>query len=171
MISHFLDIALRAGVIYLVVIIGLRLLGKKHVAQLSIIDLVLILLISNAVQNAMVGDDSTLLGGVVAAAVLLIMNFLLTAVLYRFRGIDRALEGTPTLLIHNGSTILPHLVQEKITVEELERVVREHGIDNLREVKTAVMEVDGTVSVVSRNGNEHSIENFKRRRPKFQFRR
>ncbi len=171
MMSHFLDIALRSSVIYLVVIVGLRLLGKKHVAQLSIIDLVLILLISNAVQNAMVGDDSTLLGGVVAAVVLLLMNYVLTLVQYKFRPADRIFQGTPTLLVHNGFAILPHLAAEKITFEELERVVREHGIDSIREVKSAVMEVDGTISVVSRAGNEHRIENFKRRRPKFQLKR
>lgn len=171
MITHFLDIALRSAVIYLVVIVGLRLLGKKHVAQLSIVDLVLILLISNAVQNAMVGDDSSLLGGVVAAVVLLVMNYILTAVLYRYRPMDRVFQGTPTLLVHNGTAIFSHLEGEKITIEELERVVREHGIGSLTEVKSAVMEVDGTISVVSRSGNEHAIENFKRRRPKFQLRR
>jgi uncharacterized membrane protein YcaP (DUF421 family) len=169
--SHLFDIVLRSGVIYFVVIVGLRLLGKKHVAQLSIIDLVLILLISNAVQNAMVGDDSSLLGGVVAAGALLLINYLLTVVLYKFRLVDRLFEGTPTLLVYNGNVIFPHLAQEKITFEELERVVREHGIGTVQEVKIAVMEVDGTVSVVSRSGSEHKIENFRHRRPKFQPRK
>ncbi|MBI3363766.1 MAG: DUF421 domain-containing protein [Ignavibacteriae bacterium] len=166
-----LDIILRSAAVYAVVILGLRLLGKKHVAQLSIIDLVLILLISNAVQNAMVGDDSSLIGGIVAAATLLVVNYILTIVLYRFRLADKLFEGTPTLLVHNGSAIHTHLAQEKITADELERVIREHGIDGIAEVKSAIMEVDGTVSVVPRAGNEKHIETFKRHRTKFQQKR
>jgi len=165
------DIILRSAAVYVVVIIGLRLLGKKHVAQLSIVDLVLILLISNAVQNAMVGDDTSLVGGVVAAATLLIVNFILSYVLYRFRLADKLFEGTPTLLVHDGHAIHLHLAQEKITVDELERVIREHGIDGIAEVKTAIMEVDGTVSVVPRAGNDKRIEVFKRHRSKYQQRR
>ncbi len=168
---NILDIVLRSAAIYVVVILGLRLLGKKHVAQLTIVDLVLILLISNAVQNAMVGDDTTLLGGIIAAVTLLIVNALLTYVLYRFRPADRLLEGTPTLLVHNGTPIRVHLAQEKITEEELERVIREHGIGSIREVKSAVMEVDGSISVVPRSGQDRTIENFKHRRPKFQPRK
>ncbi len=167
----FLDIVLRSAVIYIVVIVGLRLLGKKHVAQLTIVDLVLILLISNAVQNAMVGDDTSLIGGVIAAVTLLAVNAVLTYVLYRYRPADMLLEGTPTLLVHNGDALRAHLAQEKITEEELERVIREHGIGSIREVKSAVMEVDGSISVVPRTGQERTIENFKHRRPKFQPRK
>ncbi len=171
MILHLLDIVLRSGTIYVIVIIGLRLLGKKHVAQLSIVDLVLILLISNAVQNAMVGDDSSLIGGIIAAATLLIINYFLSITLYRSRVADLYFEGTPTLLVHNGAMIATHLAAEKITVEELERVIREHGIDGIREVKSAIMEVDGTISVVPKNGGDRIIENFKHRRPKSQPRK
>jgi uncharacterized membrane protein YcaP (DUF421 family) len=171
MSSQLLDIVLRSAVVYLVVVLGLRLLGKKHVAQLSIVDLVLILLISNAVQNAMVGENSTLLGGIVAAATLLVLNALLTYLLYRSPAADRLFEGTPTLLVHNGFVIHDHLSREMITEEELERVVREHGIASLRDVKIAVMEVDGTVSVVPREGHDRRIENFKHRRSKFQPRK
>ncbi len=171
MISPLADIVLRSAAVYFVVVLGLRLLGKKHVAQLSIVDLVLLLLISNAVQNAMVGDDSSLLGGVVAAATLLALNALLTLLLYRSRTADLLFEGTPTLLVHNGFVIHAHLSRERITEEELERVVREHGIASLREVKIAVMEVDGSVSVVPREGHDRRIENFKHRRPKSQPRK
>jgi len=166
-----LDIVVRSAVVYIVVILGLRLLGKKHVAQLSIIDLVLILLLSNAVQNAMVGDDSSLVGGILAAATLLGLNFVFTFILYRFRLADKIFEGTPTLLVHNGQAILSHLAQEKITADELDRVIREHGVDGIKEVKTAVMEVDGTISVVPRAGKEKHIETFKHHRTKFQQKR
>jgi uncharacterized membrane protein YcaP (DUF421 family) len=158
------DIAVRSAVVYLAIIVGLRLLGKKHMAQLSIPDFVLVLLISNAVQNAMVGNDVTLTGGLIAAATLIIVNYLLSWVLYRFRKTDTVLEGTPTLLIHHGRMIREHLEREKITVAELEGIIREHGLEDSSKVKSAVMEVDGTISVVPRDAREHRIETFKDRK-------
>ncbi len=171
MLQTILDIVLRSTVVFIVVLFGLRLLGKRHVAQLSIVDLVLILLISNAVQNAMVGPDVSLLGGIVAAATLLVLSYAITIVLYRSRRVERFFEGTPTLLVHNGKIILRHLEQEKITEEELLRVIREHGIESIADVKTAIMEADGTVSVIPRLGNEMHIETFKHRRTKYQQRK
>lgn len=170
MLSTILDIALRSSIIYIAILLGLRLLGKRHVAQLSLVDFVLVLLISNAVQNAMVGSDSSLLGGVVAAATLLILNFVISAVLYRSTRFDVLLEGNPTLLVHNGRAIRKHLEQERITEEELERAVREHGIGSIGEVRNAVMELDGSISVVPRDGEEKQIESFKHRRTRFQRR-
>ena len=171
MLSTILDIVLRSAVIFVVVLAGLRILGKRHVAQLSIVDLVLILLISNAVQNAMVGPDVSLVGGIAAAVTLLVMSYLFTLLLYRSKRAERFFEGTPTLLIHNGKIIPRHLAQEKITEEELERVIREHGIENISDVKNAVMEADGTVSVIQKSGGEKSIETFKRRKTKYQQRK
>jgi uncharacterized membrane protein YcaP (DUF421 family) len=167
----FLNIALRSALIYVVVLLGLRLLGKRHVAQLSILDFVLILLISNAVQNAMVGEDTSLAGGIVAAVTLLALNYLFSNLLYRSRKAELILEGTPTLLIHNGEVILPHLAAERLTEDELLRVAREHGIEHLGEVKTAVMELDGTISIIPKTGGEKRIETFKHRRSRIQQRR
>jgi len=160
-------IVFRTGVIYLVVLFGLRLLGKRHVAQLSIIDFVLVLLISNAVQNAMVGDDSSLWGGVIAAGTLLLINYFITMITVRFRKADIMIEGTPTLLVLNGSVIHDHLVKEQLSVEELESAIREHGFESIAEIKMAVMELDGTISVISRNTDERRIETFKHRRSKY----
>jgi uncharacterized membrane protein YcaP (DUF421 family) len=160
-------IILRTGIIYLVVLLGLRLLGKRHVAQLSLVDFVLVLLISNAVQNAMVGDDSSLWGGIIAAVTLLVINYIITIIMMRFRKADIMLEGTPTLLVHNGSVIHDHLMKEQLSVEELERAIREHGFESIAQVKMAVMELDGTISVISRNTDERRIETFKHRRSKY----
>lgn len=171
MLTTILDIVLRSAVVFIVVLAGLRLLGKRHVAQLSIVDLVLILLISNAVQNAMVGPDVSLVGGIVAAATLLVLSYLFTMLLYRSRRAERFFEGTPTLLVHNGKAIPSHLDQEKITEEELERVIREHGIESISDVKNAVMESDGTVSVIQKAGGEKHIEAFKHRKTKYQQRK
>jgi uncharacterized membrane protein YcaP (DUF421 family) len=166
--APLLDIVIRSAVVYLFVLIGLRILGKRHVAQLSIVDLVLILLISNAVQNAMVGGDSSIVGGIVAAGTLILLNYIITIISFKFRKIDVLLEGTPTLLIHNGRILQESLMREKLTEEELERVIREHGIEKIEEVRLAIMELDGTVSVISKIEDEKKIETFKHRRTKYQ---
>ena len=168
MTNGILEIIARSAVIYLFVLLGLRVLGKRHIAQLTILDFVLILLISNVVQNAMVGNDSSLAGGIVAAAALLALNYVLTFLLQRFGKVEKLFEGTPTLLVHNGRSIREHLAQEKITEEELERVIREHGIQSISEVKNVVMELDGTISVIGMDRTEKHIETFKHRRTKYQ---
>jgi uncharacterized membrane protein YcaP (DUF421 family) len=165
--NSFMIIVFRTGIIYLVVLFGLRLLGKRHVAQLSLIDFVLVLLISNAVQNAMVGDDSSLWGGVIAAGTLLVINYFITMITVRFRKADMMFEGTPTLLVLNGSVIHEHLLKEQLSLDELERAIREHGFESVAQIKMAVMELDGTISIISQNTVERRIETFKHRRSKF----
>lgn len=171
MATQLLDIALRSAAMYIVILLGLRLLGKSHLAQLSMPDFVFVLLISNAVQNAMVGNDSSLIGGIVAASTLLLLNYLLTLLQFRFRRANVLIGGTPTLLIHEGEVIREHLEHEKITVDELTRVIREHGIEQISDVKNAVMEVDGTISVIPRGDQEKRIETFKHHRTKYQQRK
>lgn len=168
MISHLATIALNSTIVFLVVLVGLRLLGKRHVAQLSLVDLVLILLISNTVQNAMVGDSSSLADGIVSAITLLGVSYLITFFLYKFKKAEQFVEGSPTLLIHNGNIIQKHLEQEKITEEELHRAMREHGIEQLTDIKSAIMEADGTISIIPSSEHHKTIETFKHRRSKYQ---
>jgi uncharacterized membrane protein YcaP (DUF421 family) len=140
------EIALRTGVIYLVVLIGVRLSGKREVGQMTPFDLTLLLLISNSVQNAMTGPDTSLLGGVVAAATLLLVNYLvgeLSGVNRRFR---KLVEGQPSLLVHDGEVIDAHMAKEHVSRDDLERALREHGIANAKDVALAVLEVDGSIS-------------------------
>src|SRR4051812_36229962 len=108
------EIMLRCGVVYLAILAALRAVGKRHVAQLSIVDFVLVLLVSNAVQNAMVGSDSTVIGGLVAAATLIGINVALTYLVVRSERLGTFLEGDPTLLIRNGEILDSHLVREGI---------------------------------------------------------
>ena len=133
-------------------------------------DTVLILLISKAVQNAMAGSDNSLLGGIIAALTLLVMSYFFTLILSRSRKAEHLFEGTPTLLVHNGKVIHKHLQQERITEDELERAVREHGVENIRHVKNAVMEADGTISVIPIDGVEKHIDTFRHHRMKYQQR-
>jgi uncharacterized membrane protein YcaP (DUF421 family) len=142
------NIALRSLLVYVAVLLGLRLMGKREMGQMTVFDLVVILLIANAVQNAMVGRDSSLQGGVLAAFVLLVANR--GVGLLRLRGgrWGLLLEGTPTVLVEEGEFIQPHLRKEGLDRGEVEMAIREHGLDSVSAVKLAVLETDGSISIV-----------------------
>src|SRR5436190_22946953 len=112
-----LEIALRTGIVYFLVLIGIRISGKREVGQMTPFDLTLLLLLSNSVQNAMTGPDTSLIGGAVAALVLLALNFLLAEVSGINRRFRKALQGSPTLLIHNGECISTHMAKEHISMD------------------------------------------------------
>jgi len=141
-----LQIALRTAVIYLVVLIGVRLSGKREVGQMTPFDLTLLLLLSNSVQNAMTGPDTSLAGGVVAATTLLVLNYVIGALSGRNTGVRHVVQGEPSLLVHDGQAIESHMDREHVSMDELERALREHGIANVRDVALAVLEVDGSIS-------------------------
>ena len=140
------EIAVRSTAVYLLVIVGIRLSGKREVGQMTPFDLTLLLLLSNSVQNAMTGPDTSLAGGAVAASTLLVLNFIIG----RFSGTNRAfrkfIEGKPTLLVHNGEVIVDHMRRERVSMDELKRAMREHNIEDVSQVALAVLEVDGTIS-------------------------
>lgn len=151
MLNGFLEIVVRSVIVYLFIVFAIRLFGKKEIAQLSIADLVFILLISNAVQNAMVGSDSSLLGGLVAAASLFLINMIFKYITFKSKKVSELVEGEPVMLIHDGIVIKEHLDKERITMEELETAVREHGVKDIKKVNLAVLEVDGNISILSDN--------------------
>jgi uncharacterized membrane protein YcaP (DUF421 family) len=142
------EIALRSAIVYLAILLGLRLFGKRQLGQLSIGDLVMILLIANAVQNAMVGPDVSLQGGLTAALVLLVMNFLVVRVLGRTALGERLLEGGPTLLVKDGRILADGVRREGVAPEEVQMAIREHGIPDASGVRAAYLEPDGTISVI-----------------------
>ena len=150
------EIILRSVVVYLFIIVAIRLFGKKEFSQLTIIDLVFILLISNSVQNAMVGTNSSLLGGIVAAVSLFITNYLLKIFLFKNRTASRLFQGDPVMLIHEGVVLKEHLKKEHITIEELELAAREHGVSSLNDVNLAILEIDGSISILSDSYQKHS---------------
>jgi len=141
-----LQIVLRTGVIYLVVLIGVRLSGKREVGQMTPFDLTLLLLLSNSVQNAMTGPDTSLLGGIVAACTLLGMNYIVGSISGSHRGFRRFVQGQPSLLVHDGEVIEAHMAREHVSMDELQRALREHGIAQCKDVALAVLEVDGSIS-------------------------
>src|SRR6266481_5865135 len=143
-----LEIVLRTTVIYVLVLLGIRLTGKREVGQMTPFDLTLLLLLSNSVQNAMTGPDTSLVGGVVAALVLLVLNYLLAEYSGMNRRFRKLIQGSPTLLVHNGECIASHIVKEHISMDELNRALREHGVGSVKEAALAVLEVDGAISVL-----------------------
>ena len=152
-LNPYLEIILRSAAVYIFIVAAIRLFGKKELSQLSTTDLVFIVLISNSVQNAMVGANSSLSGGLLAAFVLFSLNYLLKFLMYHSLSFKDLIEGKPVILIHNGKADLKQLRKAKITLDELEEAVREHGVENHEKVKVAILEVDGNISVISGEKN------------------
>jgi uncharacterized membrane protein YcaP (DUF421 family) len=146
-----LEVAFRTVLVYAIVLAGIRLTGKREVGQMATFELVLILLLANAVQNAMTGPDTSLSGGIVSACTLLLTNILVTRLSSRSRKLRAAFEGTPTVLILKGSIINKNMEKEHIVHEELEQALREHGVSTVTEVGIAVLEVDGSISVLKKD--------------------
>jgi len=144
---HLLAIIVaRTAVIYLVILLGVRLSGKREVGQMTPFDLTLLLLISNAVQNAMTGGDTSLMGGVAAAATLLVLNYLVAGLAGGNRRFRKFVEGQPSLLVHDGRILSEQMAKEHVSMDELQRALREHGIPKYQDVALAVLEVDGSIS-------------------------
>jgi len=156
--NDFTPIVISSTVVYLFLVLAIRLFGKKEIAQLSVIDLVFILLISNAVQNAMVGGDSTLTGGLVAASTLFVVNFILKRLLFWSPKLNQLLQGSPIMLVYNGKIDQDHLVKTGISMEELQAAIREHGVESVEEVDLAVLETDGNISILSEQFRKQSIK-------------
>ena len=159
--NNYVRIIFSTMVIYLFIVIAIRLFGKKELAQLSVVDMVFILLISNAVQNAMVGPDSTLSGGLVAASTLFVMNYLFKYLLYRFPKFGKVVEGETIMLIYKGKLMESHLKRARITFEELMEAVREHGVASVEEVDLSILEVDGNISVLSHEFQKKTVKRRK----------
>jgi uncharacterized membrane protein YcaP (DUF421 family) len=156
----YLKIILCTIVIYFFMIIALRLFGKKELSQITIYDLVFILLISNAVQNAMVVGDNSLLGGVLAALTLFVVSWIFNYAKYRSPAFDKLIEGDAIILVANGKIIPQHMEKCKMTDKELMEIIREHGFSNLKDVNTVIFEVDGNMSVISKT---HQISKRKKK--------
>jgi len=161
--NNYVRIILSTVAVYLFLIIAIRLFGKKELAQLSVFDLVFILLISNVVQNAMTGPDTTLSGGLIGAAALFIVNYLLKFLEFRFPFFSKAIQGEAVMLIFKGKVNRSNLERAKITMDELIEAIREHGVTTIEEVDLAVFEVDGNISVLS---DQFKRKTSRRRKPR-----
>ncbi|PYO70819.1 MAG: DUF421 domain-containing protein [Gemmatimonadetes bacterium] len=143
-----LDVALRTTIVYFALLVGLRLTGTRQLGQMSTFDLVLLLIIANAVQNAMVGPDTSLVGGLVAAGILIGWHRVVDWWRLRSRGFAKLLAGEGIMLIHHGRVLDTHCARAGIRREELLQALREHGVADIGDVLLAVLEPDGSISVI-----------------------
>lgn len=147
---------IRSAVIYLVMIFGLRIFGKREVGQFTIFDLVLVLLIANAVQPAMTGPDNSLSGGLIIIATLLLINLAVGQLRERSTLFRWLVQAHPTVICQDGKWLLDALRREGVDLEDAEAAVREHGIEHVDAVKLAVLETDGSISVVPKESIVHN---------------
>lgn len=159
--QDLLTITGRSVAVYLFIVLAIRLFGKKELAQLSVVDLVFILLISNSVQNAMVGPDTSLAGGLMAAVALFVTNYVLKYILLRNERINKLLQGEPVMLVYKGRVKQKGLSVAQISEEELLAAVREHGVEHISDVDLAVLEVDGNISVMSNDFHKKTTKKRK----------
>ena len=141
------EFVVRGVVVYGFLVILLRLTGKRQIGQLSPFDLVLLLIISNAVQNSMNAGDNSLIGGLISAASLVAINFILGLVTFKSAKLEAIIEGRPQILIHNGEVFEDVMLDAKLTQQELDSTLRQLGYFDLKDVKLAILENNGKVTV------------------------
>jgi uncharacterized membrane protein YcaP (DUF421 family) len=158
----YLIISAKSIAVYFFIILAIRVFGKKELAQLSVVDLVFILLISNSVQNAMVGSNVSLSGGIIAALSLFMANYLLKLLFRYFPKFSKIVQGDKILLVHNGIVCIKGMNEAMMSMDELERAIREHGVASVKDVNLAILEVDGNVSILSNDFAQKSIQRRKK---------
>jgi uncharacterized membrane protein YcaP (DUF421 family) len=145
-----LEKVLRPVIVYFFLVVGLRLAGKRELAQLNTFDLVVLLTLSNTVQNAIIGNDNSVLGGIIGAATLLALNYLVVRFLFTHAKLDEIVEGTPEVIIEHGQIKQGVLRKELITLPELEVAAHKQGFASLHEIEKAVLEPGGSLSFIAR---------------------
>lgn len=148
------ELVLRGVVVYAFLIVLLRLTGKRQVGQLAPFDLVLLLVLSNAVQNSMNGGDNSLVGGLLSATTLIVVNWLVGLATFRSRRLEAMIEGRPQMLVHNGVLFEDVLARAQLTRHELNAALRQGGCACVEEVHTAILENNGSISVTPRRNHQ-----------------
>jgi uncharacterized membrane protein YcaP (DUF421 family) len=152
-----LEKILRPIFVYAFLVVSLRLSGKRELVQLNPFDLVVLLTLSNTVQNAIIGDDNSVLGGIIGATSLLVTNYLVVRFLYDHRKLDQLVEGRADILIANGRVQTRHLKKELITMEQLEAAARKQGFSSLRDVEQCILEPGGTLCFIGKKPDTEDI--------------
>ena len=150
------ELIVRAIIVYVFLIVLLRLTGKRQIGQLAPFDLVLLLVLSNSVQNSMNGGDNSLIGGIISATTLIALNFALGTLTFRSKRMERLIEGQPEVLIHNGRLFEKTMARAQLTHHELNAALRQAGCSTIAEVHCAILENNGTITVTPRSSGETS---------------
>jgi uncharacterized membrane protein YcaP (DUF421 family) len=143
-----METVIRVAVIYALIVLGLRVLGKREFGQLSPIELVTLLLIPEIVSNALQREDQSVTNGIIGLATLFTLVFATSLLTSRFGVFNRLLDGTPTVLVHRGELIAKNLQRERISPDELASELRKSGLEHVSQVKWAILETDGKISIV-----------------------
>ena len=142
---HFV---IRASVVYLAILLLMRLAGKRQVGQMGAGEFTAILLISNAVQNSMNGGDNSITGGLILATVIVTLSYLISYLTFRSKPLEHLIQGHPTILIHKGIILKANLKSEHLTHEDLLIALRKQGVHEIKDIETAILESDGSVSLI-----------------------
>ena len=149
---------LRSLIVYFFLLIMFRLLGKREVAQMTVFDLIVLLVLSNVLQNAMIGPDNSVVGGLIGATTIMAINWLVGRAAFSSRWFERAIEGVPTLLVHCGQLVDQNLRRAGISREELLSNLRSQGVFDIDEVSAAVLEPSGKLSVLKKDASRPADE-------------
>ena len=145
------ELVIRGIIVYVFLLTLLRITGKRQVGQLAPFDLVLLLVLSNAVQNSMNGGDNSLIGGLILAATLIALNYLVGTATYRSKRMEEFIEGKPEVLVHNGKLYEDVMRRAQLTQYELNAALRQAGVPNIADVRYAILENNGAISVTSKD--------------------
>jgi uncharacterized membrane protein YcaP (DUF421 family) len=150
-------LVVRAAIVYLFLMIALRVSGRRELGQMTTFDLVLLLVLANAVQNSINAGDNSLGGGLISATTLLALNFAVGEAVYRWRWFERLVQGPPVVLVRNGKLLMRNMRRERVTLEELRSALRKQGVDGVTKCKQAVLESDGTLTAVRHDVEQHAL--------------
>ena len=144
------ELIVRAGVVYAFLLLLLRITGKRQVGQLAPFDLVLLLVLSNAVQNSMNAGDNSLVGGLISAVTLIALNYGIGYLTFRNKKLEAVIEGRPQLIVHDGKVFEDVMAKAQLTHHELNAALRQSGCASVEHVQSAILENNGTITVVPR---------------------
>jgi uncharacterized membrane protein YcaP (DUF421 family) len=144
------ELILRAVIVYSFLLLAFRFIGKKHVGELAPFDLLVLLILSETLQNSLIGDDKSLIGGLISAATLLTLVQSINYLNWRSKSASRFLEGVPKILVRNGKTYITVMEREKVTHSELLEAMRNNGCSNIVDIRAAILENDGKISIIKR---------------------
>ena len=147
------ELIIRAVVIYFALFALLRFVGKKHVGELAPFDFLVLLILSETVSNALSGEDKSLIGGLISAATLIALVMAVSFVSWRSKKVERFLEGVPNILVRHGTRREEVMAQQQVTISELLEAMRRNGCTNIADVRAAVLENDGKISIIMREGS------------------
>jgi uncharacterized membrane protein YcaP (DUF421 family) len=149
--SSWQERAVRAIIVYAFLLVLFRIFGRRELGQLTGFDIIVLLTVSNILQNAMIGNDNSVTGGIVGAAVLLAANLTLALIVFRSRRAERLVEGAPKILIHDGQLQAAQIRTELLTEQDLLSAVHREGLDGFSDVRLAIAEPNGNISIIPRS--------------------